>query len=54
MSELSEGHSFVFDGYNVSNQFDVNWGWAGFPMDILLLEHLTRLDMLLIQITRQW
>ncbi|MGD0711029.1 MAG: C10 family peptidase [Bacteroidales bacterium] len=26
----TEGHSFVFDGYNTSNQFDVNWGWSGY------------------------
>ncbi len=25
----TEGHAFVFDGYNASNQFDVNWGWSG-------------------------
>lgn len=23
------GHAFVFDGYNNSNQFHVNWGWGG-------------------------
>jgi PKD repeat protein len=23
------GHAFVFDGYNSSNQFHVNWGWSG-------------------------
>ena len=23
------GHSFVFDGYNSSNYFHVNWGWGG-------------------------
>ena len=23
------GHSFVFDGYNNSNYFHVNWGWSG-------------------------
>ncbi len=23
------GHAFVFDGYNTSNQFHVNWGWGG-------------------------
>lgn len=25
----SAGHAFVFDGYNASNQFHVNWGWSG-------------------------
>ena len=25
----SAGHAFVFDGYNSSNQFHVNWGWGG-------------------------
>ena len=24
------GHSFVFDGYNSSNYFHVNWGWGGY------------------------
>ena len=23
------GHAFVFDGYNSSDQFHVNWGWGG-------------------------
>ena len=23
------GHAFVFDGYNSSHQFHVNWGWGG-------------------------
>lgn len=23
------GHAFVFDGYNTSNLFHVNWGWGG-------------------------
>lgn len=23
------GHAFVFDGYNASNLFHVNWGWGG-------------------------
>ncbi len=23
------GHAFVFDGYNSSNYFHVNWGWSG-------------------------
>jgi len=26
----TEGHSFVFTGYNASNQFYVNWGWGGY------------------------
>ncbi len=26
----SGGHSFVFDGYNSSNYFHVNWGWGGY------------------------
>ena len=26
----SGGHAFIFDGYNNSNQFHVNWGWAGY------------------------
>ncbi len=25
----SEGHAFVCDGYNSSNQFHFNWGWSG-------------------------
>jgi PKD repeat protein len=25
----SSGHAFVFDGYNASSQFHVNWGWSG-------------------------
>lgn len=25
----SAGHAFVFDGYNSSDQFHVNWGWSG-------------------------
>ena len=25
----SAGHAFVFDGYNSSSQFHVNWGWSG-------------------------
>lgn len=24
------GHAFVFDGYNASNLFHVNWGWGGY------------------------
>ena len=28
-SNVSAGHSFVFDGYNTSGQFHVNWGWGG-------------------------
>ena len=24
------GHSFVLDGYNISNQFHINWGWNGY------------------------
>ncbi len=28
-SNVSAGHSFVFDGYNNSGQFHVNWGWGG-------------------------
>lgn len=24
------GHAFVFDGYNTSNLFHVNWGWGGY------------------------
>ncbi|MBP5341183.1 MAG: C10 family peptidase [Bacteroidales bacterium] len=24
------GHAFVFDGYNNSNQFHINWGWGGY------------------------
>ena len=24
------GHAFVFDGYNSSNNFHVNWGWSGY------------------------
>jgi PKD repeat protein len=25
----TEGHSFVFDGFDASNNFHVNWGWSG-------------------------
>ncbi|MBQ6069768.1 MAG: C10 family peptidase [Bacteroidales bacterium] len=25
----SAGHAFVFDGYNSSNHFHINWGWGG-------------------------
>lgn len=25
----SAGHAFVFDGYNSSSQFHINWGWGG-------------------------
>ena len=28
-SHTSGGHSFVFDGYDNSNRFHVNWGWGG-------------------------
>jgi photosystem II stability/assembly factor-like uncharacterized protein len=28
-STASGGHAFVFDGYNSSDQFHVNWGWSG-------------------------
>ncbi|MBP5340846.1 MAG: C10 family peptidase [Bacteroidales bacterium] len=28
-SNVSGGHSFVFDGYNASGMFHVNWGWGG-------------------------
>ncbi len=28
-SDASGGHAFVFDGYNGSDQFHVNWGWSG-------------------------
>ncbi|MEO8733954.1 MAG: C10 family peptidase, partial [Flavobacteriales bacterium] len=28
-SGTNGGHCFVFDGYNDSNMFHVNWGWAG-------------------------
>jgi len=28
-SDASGGHAFVFDGYNSSDQFHVNWGWSG-------------------------
>lgn len=24
------GHAFVFDGYNGSSQFHINWGWGGY------------------------
>ena len=27
--DASAGHAFVFDGYNSSSQFHVNWGWGG-------------------------
>lgn len=27
--DASAGHCFVFDGYNTSSQFHVNWGWGG-------------------------
>ena len=28
-SNTSGGHSFVFDGYDASGKFHVNWGWGG-------------------------
>lgn len=28
-SDASGGHAFVFDGYNASDQFHINWGWSG-------------------------
>lgn len=28
-SDASGGHAFVFDGYNSSDQFHINWGWSG-------------------------
>ncbi|MBN2892510.1 MAG: C10 family peptidase [Bacteroidales bacterium] len=28
-SQADGGHAFVFDGYNASDQFHVNWGWSG-------------------------
>lgn len=27
---LLEGHSWVVDGYNTSNDFHMNWGWSGY------------------------
>ncbi len=29
-SEASGGHAFVFDGYDSSEKFHVNWGWSGY------------------------
>lgn len=29
-STASGGHAFVFDGYNTSDQFHINWGWSGY------------------------
>lgn len=29
-SAASGGHAFVFDGYNSSDQFHINWGWDGY------------------------
>lgn len=25
----NSGHAFVFDGYNTTDQFHINWGWSG-------------------------
>lgn len=29
-SNISAGHSFVFDGYDNNGKFHVNWGWGGY------------------------
>jgi len=28
-SNVNDGHAFVLDGYNSSNNFHINWGWGG-------------------------
>ena len=34
------GHSFVFDGYNNSNYFHVNWGWGGYCDEYYTINNL--------------
>jgi hypothetical protein len=34
------GHAFIFDGYNSSNYFHVNWGWGGFCDEYYLVDGL--------------
>ena len=34
------GHAFVFDGYNTSNYFHVNWGWSGYCDEYYLVSNL--------------
>ena len=34
------GHAFVFDGYNNSNYFHVNWGWGGYCDEYYVVNNL--------------
>ena len=34
------GHAFVFDGYNSSNYFHVNWGWGGYCDEYYSVDNL--------------
>jgi hypothetical protein len=34
------GHAFVFDGYNSSNYFHVNWGWGGYCDEYYTINNL--------------
>ena len=34
------GHAFVFDGYNNSNYFHVNWGWGGYCDEYYTINNL--------------
>ena len=34
------GHAFVFDGYNNSNYFHVNWGWGGYFDEYYVINNL--------------
>ena len=34
------GHAFVFDGYNNSNYFHVNWGWGGYCDEYYVINNL--------------
>ena len=35
-----EGHNFVFDGYNTTDHFHVNWGWSGASNGYFLVSNL--------------
>ena len=35
------GHAFIFDGYDASNNFHVNWGWGGYLDGFFSVDDLT-------------
>ncbi len=35
-----EGHNFIFDGYNTTDMFHVNWGWSGNSNGFFLVTNL--------------